>query len=388
LTFIVSPVNFNAGCLILRMYLIFAVWFCTGCAVHQPVTANWRLTKQGPTDVLIPPGVAKPDLATRTFALDLAAGHGPCPPSIRVKGKRVFITVTRDMLLQQPQGWLTTWAARVESQGCIAPVEGIVLAARIAESLPLDPAFAFHLLYPNDRQSGLVDIAPPVRLQVVSPILRDGAAPDAPIVDTFGNGNSLTVTLESSDNLIGYETAWYAAQSRTAGVGFTISPLYAERHMKDATERRAQPATNYLQFPSDAAFYRLFYKSGQTDFTALVVAAPTRAELDRRTGILNTAAASCDKLNGELCVAIPRRVAINPMIPVTVNGAEVMVAWGANVAEAIRNSGERQPEAVLPQLAISRIYHGHPTPVDFDHTSPDVLKLNLTGGEILSWKPQ
>jgi hypothetical protein len=368
---------------------------CPACAVHQPVTANWRLIRQQSGDVLVPPGVAKPDLAARTFAVDLAAGHGPCPPAIRVKGKRVLVTVTRDMLLYpqqdqggQPQGWLAAWAAGIESQGCIGPGEGSLLAARIAESLPLDPALAFHLLYPNDRQSGQVDIAPPVRLQVVSPILRDGAAPDAPVLDTSGSGNSITVTLKSSDNLIGYETAWYAAQPKASGAGSTIAPLYAEWHLKDTTERRAQPATNYLQFPADAAFYRLFYKSGRTDFTALVVAAPTRAELDRRTGMLDTAAASCDKLNGNQCVAIPRRVAINPMVPVTVNGAEVMVAWGATVAEAIRNSGERQPEAVLSQLAVSRLFNGHPAPVEFDHSSPSILRLNLTGGEIVSWRRQ
>jgi len=365
----------------LRISFIFAVLLCTGCAVHQPITANWRLIKQGTGDVLIPPGIAKPDLATRTFGVDLATGHGPCPPAIRVKGKRVFVTISRDMLLRQPQGWLTTWAAGIESQGCIAPGEGPILAARVAESLPLDPEVSFHALYPND-------LIPPVRLQVVSPILRDGAAPDAPILETSGNGNSLTVTLKSSDNLIGYETALYTIQPKGSGFGFNITPLYAERHTGQETERRAQPAANYFQFPGDAAFYRLFVKSGQTDFTALVIAAPTRAELERRIGMLDAGVASCERLSGELCIAIPRRVALNAVVPVTINGAEVLVRWGANVAEAIRNSGERQPEAVLPQLAISRLFNGHPAPVDFDRSSPSILRLNLTGGEIISWKQQ
>jgi len=260
----------------LRIYLIFAALLSTACAVHQPITANWRLTKQGTGDILIPPGVAKPDLAKRTFALDLAAGHGVCPPAIRVKGKRVFVTVTRDMLLQQPQGWLTTWAEGIESQGCIAPGEAVILAARIAEALPLDPALAFRILYPQD-------VVPPVQLKVVSPILRDGTAPDAASIETSGDGNTLNLTIKSSDNLIGYENALYAIRPKGSGIGFVIVPLYAERHMQQETERRPQPATNYFQFPSDAAFYRLFVKSGQTDFTALIVAAPTRAELDRRT---------------------------------------------------------------------------------------------------------
>jgi hypothetical protein len=233
----------------LRIALTLALLLLTSCAAHQPVTANWRLTKQGTADLLIPPGVARPDLSKRTLAVDLTAGQRICPPPIRVKGKHVFVTVTRDMLLDQPPGWLTKWASGIESQGCIAPGEASILAARIAEALPLDPALAFHLLYPNDRQAGQVDFAPPVRLQVVSPILRDGAAPDATILETSGSGNSITLTVKATDNLIGYETAWYAPQSRAAGVGFTITPLYAERHVNNQTEHRAQPATNYLRFP-------------------------------------------------------------------------------------------------------------------------------------------
>jgi hypothetical protein len=224
-----------------------------------------------------------------------------------------------------------------------------------------------------------------VQLQVVSPILRDGATPDAPIIDTSGDGNTLNLTIKTTDNLIGYESALYAVQPKGSGIGFVIVPLYAERHTQQETERRSQPAANYFQFPSDAAFYRLFVKSGQTDFTALVIAASTRAELDRRTGILDSGTASCARLDGELCVAIPRRVAINPVIPVTVNGETLMVRWGANVAEAIRNSGELKPESVLPKLAISRLYNGHPTPLDFDHSSPAVLRLILTGGEVIAW---
>jgi hypothetical protein len=364
----------------LRIRLIVAILFSTGCAVRQPVTTNWRLTSQGTGDLLIPPGVSKPDLATRTFAVDLPAGRGPCPPTIRVKGSRVFVSVTRATLLQHPQGWLTMWAADVEAQGCIAPGGGSRFAQRIAESLPLDPTLAFHLLYANDRQNGRVDIAPPVRLQVVSPILRNPAAADT-ASEVSGNGNTLDIAVKASDNLVGYETAWYAAQSRPEGIGSTIIPLYAERHLQDRTERIAQPATNYLQFPADAKFYRLFYKSGQTDYTALVVAATTRAELDRRSALLNTPATSCD----QLCVAIPRRVAINPMVSVTVNDAEAMVAWGATVAEAIRGAGERQPTAVLPKLAVSRLYNGYPTPVDFDRSSPAILRLPLTGGEVIAW---
>ncbi len=269
------------------------------------------------------------------------------------------------MLLRQPPGWLTAWAAGLEEQGCVAPGEGPALATRVAQSLPLDPAAAFHLLYSSDRQTGQVDLAPPMRLQVVSPILNGAAAPEEP-AEIAGSGNSLTVTAKAPPNLIGYETAWYS-------VGHDIAPLYAELHIQGKTERRPQPSVNYLHFPPEAAFYRLLYKSSDTGSTAIVLAAPTRAALDRQTRTLDG-------------VAIPRGVAINPMIPVTINGAEVMVNWGGNVGEAIRSAGERQPQAVLPKLSVSRLYNGRLAPVVFDHASPAILGLMLTGRETISWE--
>ncbi len=313
--------------------------------------------------------------------MDLTAGHGVCPPEIRVKSNRVFVTVTREMLNRQPAGWLTTWAAGVEAQGCIAGGEGEQLAAQIAESLPIDPAVAFHLLYPNNRQTGQIDLAPPVRLQVVSPILKDNAAPileEAP--ETSGDARGLTLAVKSSDNLIGYETAWYSIQPKTVGTGYSIAPLYAERHINAETERRAQPDSN-LAFPPGAGFYRLVYKSDQTAFTALLIAGSTREELDDRVRLIDTVAASCS----ELCVAIPRREAINAMLPIDVNGQEAMVNWGANVAEAIRGAGVREPESVLPHLSVGKLHNGRLADVKFDRTSPAILNLILTGGETISW---
>ncbi len=360
----------------MRINTIIAIVLCAGCAVRQPAAESWRLK----TNLLVPPGVSNPDLAKRTLTSDVTAGHGICPPEIRVKAHRVVLTVTRDMLNHQPDGWLTRWAAGVEAQGCIAPGEGERLAAQVAESLPLDPVVAFHLLYPNNRRSGGVDLAPPIRIQIVSPILKDEAAPEAG-TETSAAANGLTVTMKSSDNLIGYEIAWYSIQPKAAGTGYSIVPLYSERHIKDETERRAQPDSDYLAFPSGAGFYRLVYKSDRTSFTALVIAAPTREDLDRRARLIETGSAPCI----ELCVAIPRRAAVNAMLPVAVNDEEVMVSWGANVGEAIRNAGERKPESVLPRLSVAKLYNGHLAEVEFDRASPAILNLILTGGETMSW---
>ena len=325
----------------------------------------------------------------RKFSADIGVDSAHCPPAagavaMRVRKGRAVIAVKRDTLLKQPPGWLSNWTAGLESQGCLAPGGGLKLADRIAESLPLDPKSAFRLLFASQA-----DIGPRIRLQVVSPILREGASPGAPLLDPVaisGNDASLTVAVKSTANLIGYETAWYAVQPKANGIGFTIAPLYAERHIGREPERRPQPANNYFQFSADAAFYRLFFKAEQSEFTALVIAAHTPAELEQRFKILEAGPASCAKLNGELCITIPKLVGVSPFLAVTVNGSEIPVRLGATVGEAIRTAGERQPNAVLPQLAVFKPYNGRPTAVEFDRASPAILTMILTGGEVLSWK--
>jgi pimeloyl-ACP methyl ester carboxylesterase len=78
-------------------------------------------------------------------------------------------------------------------------------------------------------------------------------------------------------------------------------------------------------------------------------------------------------------------MAINAMLPVSVNGQEATVNWGANVAEAIRNAGVRAPESVLSHLSVGKLHNGRLAEVEFDRTSPAILNLILTGGETIFW---
>jgi hypothetical protein len=120
----------------------------------------------------------------------------------------------------------------------------------------MDPRAAWRLLHADDRQTGYVDLGPETRLQVVSPILREGAPPDAPILDASnltGERNRLTLTLTSTPNLVGYETAWYSIQPKAGQIGFAIAPLSAEKHIQGKVEPAAAPATNCLKFGPQAA---------------------------------------------------------------------------------------------------------------------------------------
>jgi hypothetical protein len=356
----------------------------TGCAVRQ----TYRLVKQNTGSVLIPPRISRPDVGQRTFTADVVAGRGSCAPAdgaiaIQSRHGRVRVTITRDPLLKQPQGWLAAWAAQAESQGCIGAGEGLKLAARIVESLPMDPRAAWRLLHANDRQTGYVDLGPETRLQVVSPILREGAPPDASIVDTSnltGEGNRLTLDLKSSPNLVGYETAWYALQQKAGQIGFAITPLSAEKHIQGKVEPAIAPTTNYLKFGPQAAYYRLFYKADQGEAVEVVLAAPTRAELDRQTQVFNSDPALCAQVPSQACVVIPKRVALNPFLAITINGSETTVPVGSTVGAAIHL------DRVPPNLKVYKLYAGKPVPVEFDPTSPEILGLVLNGGERISWK--
>jgi len=369
--------------------VLFILVCATGCAIHRKSIQTYRLIPEGSNQILVPPGVAKPDLAQRTFNADVTAVRGKCPSSpgpvaIARKRKRTRVTVTREALLKQPAGWLSEWTADLESQGCIAPGAGTKLAEQIVEALPFDTNQALHLLYSNQ-----LDITPRMTIQVVSPILGEGAAPGSPIlesVETSGNGHSLTANIKSTTNLLGYETAAYAVRAKAGGIGVSIVPLYADRHIGDRTERRPEAATGYFRFTGDAAFYRVFYEAEQTEYAALVIAAPTQSELERRTKILEAGAASCEKLNNDLCIAVPKQVAINGLVSVTVNGQPTPVTWGTSVGGLVLSARPRDANSVLPTLAVYKLYRSKPVAVEFDHASPAILGLVVTGGEVISWK--
>lgn len=363
----------------------------SGCAVPR---RSYRLVTQGAGAILIPPGVEKADLPQRTFTSMIAAGRGTCAgggDAVRIvrRGNRLRVTVRRDALTARPAGWLWQWTAEAEAQGCVAPGAGLQLAAAIAEALPLKPAEPRRLLHAGDARSGYVDLGPENRLQTITPIMREGVAPDAPILETVGasgSGATIDLAVRSTPNLLGVETAWFALIPKTEAPGFTISALGAERNIQGHLERTDVPLADYLRFPAAAAYYRLFYKADRDGaaVTEMVIASATRAELDRQTKAIDAKPELCGA-PGALCAVIPRRAAVNTFLVVTVNGAEVTLGAGASVAGAIQAGGEKDAKRALPTLAVYRLYGGKPTPIEFDRADAGILRMPLSGGERISW---
>ena len=373
-------------------WILLACLSFTGCAAGRNAPQTWRLLNHNASPLLVPPDLPNPGIISRNFTILLPDGHGPCTShsgviAIQERGKKAKFTVTRETLSRQPRGWLATWATSLESQRCLPPGQASKLATQIAASLPLNPATAYHLLYPDDRLSGTVELGAQDFLEVVSPLVRD---PDKPIMENetvTGTGLTLNLTAKPTGNLLGYERALYKVQPAATGNGFRIEPQYADQHIQGKIERKPQPVTNYFQFPSEAAYFRIFYKSGENDFTALVVAARTPSELDKQTRMLNStgAAASCQKESGEMCIVIPKAVAINPMFAVSVNGAEKFLLCGTSLSKLIEQAGQIRPETILPKLKITKLWNGRPTVITFDPAGNAILKLILQGGETISW---
>lgn len=356
------------------------------------VPESYRLVSRSPTIILVPPKVAGPDVAQRSFKTAIVSGRRPCPTSegaVRAErhGKTLHLAVNRDLLATRPPGWLNRWSAVAESQGCIVPGEAANLADSILESVPLDPAVAFRLLHEGTARTGFQDLGPTDFLQVNSPILREGASPDAPQVES-STTNGLTVEAKLNSSVIGFETATFAVRPKERGIGFRIVPRSAVRNIGGVAETADAPSANYLEFPPEAAFYRLFYKFWDEENAAqtiIVMAGSNRAELESLTREVAADPAVCDKSPRALCRVMPRRIGLNPMTMVTVNGREIMLPLSATVADAIRAAGERKPESALPQLAVRKLYRGKLAPLEFDRSTPVILRLMLAGGEDISW---
>jgi len=366
-----------------------------GCAARGPQT--WRLAPQDRGQLLVPPGIVGPAVSQAAFVAVVPSWRADCRPAtdavtFQKRGGRLRVTVSREALSKQPAGWLSEWTAAAEAQGCLARGTGLEFATRILDAVPLDPSAAFRLLHAANPARGYEDLGPETRLQVVSPILKQGADPEAALIQegpTTGAGNSLQVTIHLSDNVYGFETAWYTFQPRPDHNGSTIVPVSAERRIAGESQAAAAPLTNYFQFAPDAAFYRLYYKAdiAGNEITEIVIAAPSRAELDRRTERIRNDLSLCRQSDPEMCMVIPRRVAVNPFMVITVNGAEVRLPWRGSVRAAVAAAGgPRDLKEVLPTLTVRKPFAGRLAPVEFDRAGLDIFNLMLLGGESISWK--
>jgi hypothetical protein len=295
--------------------------------------------------------------------------------------------VTR-ALEKQPRGWLTEWAFAQEENGCIATAEGSKLAQRALEAVPMELGSAFRVRYPDERLTGAIDLDANMYVRIVSPLLRDPGQRllDESSTQVSASGTTLTITAKSANALIGYEEALYGPRRDGAGGLHRLVPLRADRHVDGKVERVDRPAKDPFAPLEPMRFHRILFKSSHNDFTALLLASHKYSDLALATVRIEREgmAPVCGREGGPVCAALAKEIAAQPLIAVSVQGAQVLVPAGSTIAQALRAAGHREPKSLLGRLAIARTWKGRLTGVSFDRNSEAILTLPLLGGEVLT----
>jgi hypothetical protein len=393
-----------------------------GCAARGP--ASYRLINASDQRLLIPPGVKHAGVTQRSIRFRTAATPRPCEGSeggiaLTAVRKGLRLAVDREALEQQPAGWLAQWAVSLEERGCLAAGEGFRLATRVAQSVPLPLRVEQRLLTHDVRQSGFTDLLPGYRVRVVSPVFREGAPPDAQTTvgkqTVEGSPGGLTVSVQTSPDLIGYEMAWYAVELRPQG-GARIVPQYADFHQEGEVARQPAPRVNHLDFDPKMAYFRMMVMARRmtdsNDHDIFLVAAPTQPLLDQRSRALEAGASACGPVGSRssaphrrggglqaaasdsavpraveeqtTCAVAPSQVAVVAFIPVRVQGKEVLIHPGATLAGALREAGADVDQA-LPTLGARKPYGSKLASVKALGEKTDLLRLPLSGGEEIAW---
>jgi len=380
-----------------RLVAICAITALTVSCAVRGVPGSFRLRTRDDVRVLVPPGVRVAEATQRHFDFRTSGDAGACAGAeagivLQPLRHGVRVSVDREELRRQPAGALGRWAASLERRGCVAVNEGMRLARLVAQSVPLAVGEEHRLLHASVGTDGYTDLQPGFRLRVVSPVFREGAPSDATALQTetapSTDGAGLTVTVQASDDLIGYEIAWYAVNPLTGRHGARIVPEYADFHNDGEVERTTAPRANPFVFGPESAHFRLLHMTrlSESDRDFLLLAAATPEELAERTEVLKENADACEGMApAGVCRVIARGVAILPCVRVVVNGREEAAPLGASLGTVLEQPGARRPLAVPPGLVVWKPHDGRLTRVEFSPDERAILSLPLQGGEEVLW---
>jgi hypothetical protein len=244
--------------------------------------------------------------------------------------------------------------------------------------------------YDHYRESGFVTLRPDMRLRVVAPIVREGGSAAPLVADASPNGDSGTasITLKSSGNLLGYETAIYSLIPGRAGElsvqldDMSVKPVAAAG--TGALERR-----DLLEALPKNVCLRLYFqlRHSMKDHSAVLLMAKTLGGLNEASGEFeeNPDAFCATPHNDAHCLAFPKFTAVTAEVKVHVRKRDVYVPISANLREAILAYGDVDPQAISPHVKLERLWNARVVPVHFDKKSVAILSLPVVAGDRITW---
>jgi uncharacterized protein YceK len=199
----------------------------------------------------------------------------------------------------------------------------LLLAGCNAKRAPVTPPQAVATTKAPNRE--YVDVEAGWRLRIIAPITRDGSSISVVANEPAqSDAASRTVTMKASDNLVGYETAFYDVAPR-AGGGVQLRLASAEMTRNGVPELIATPAKALLHVAPRTNFIRIFYliRKSESDHEMAVAGVDRADRLEPFTLQLKANPAGACRTRGHIyCEWIPYGMAVRPELKKTINGVE------------------------------------------------------------------
>jgi hypothetical protein len=256
--------------------------------------------------------------------------------------------------------------------------------ASSATCSPLNPTEADQYAsqqYDGYKQSGFVTLQPGMRLRVVAPLMRAGAAEPIARQAETADGSRASVTMRSSPDLLGYETVTYTMDPEPGGA-LTAEIDTIDLKAAGKTDSGALKSTDYLKGIPPRSMLRLYFqmRHSMKDHDSVLLASGSLGKLNEASGKFEEkpdefcAAPEA----GTKCIAFPKFTAVNAEVRVHVRKQAVYLPLSATVADALRAAGVDDPKSVTDKLKITRVWDSHRVPVKFDNTAM-ALRLTIVG---------
>jgi hypothetical protein len=266
-----------------------------GC---NPAVRGYRLSHEGGTEVLIPPGMVGAVNQTLDVKLPKArkapfqqtnCGIDRGPIAIRWQGRTAYArvksgsdllgfgqgNVNGQQIVLDPLRYIDEFRKdliALESNGCLHMGEGQTLAASIAENLPFPPFIAYLLRFGAFDLDQFIDLTPDFRLRVVYPIYSAADSPE-------------------KKEITGVETVYYEIVSDQKDGRVRIFPTTGKDSSLDSGNARKSAKQTSTQFPNSFAYFRLILKKGISSkdpvTLAIVLSSGDRKHLEDATQELN-----------------------------------------------------------------------------------------------------
>ena len=320
----------------------------TTCDVEDPlITLHW----EGKTaDVRLKSGAYSPEPADQAVP-----GEKPLP--VMYLTSMESLNAARDDLFN------------LESKGCLTSREGQDLRKVLVERLSFPPDIAYLFRFGGYALTGVFDLNPDFRLQVIGPVYAAGAT--------------------SSKQPIGYETANYLFGSARKDDRIRISlGSVTETDVGQTTPFQKLSPQNAFPFPESFTYFRLLFRTEESsaNHIATIISAPDKAKLREATKQRESGPAnSCQGVSaaGTTCIVFPPDYGVNGEMRIHVNGQEDFIRVEGSIDELLYS--KRSIRAVPRTLVVRRLFQGHLVPVKFDPASQDIFGLVLMPGDEITW---